>query len=50
MRMMGEMGTLVASYTEQTFLEDWVLFVPECKGCTHVLMRVAVARKTVFAL
>jgi hypothetical protein len=44
------MGTLVAGDTEQSFLEDWIFFVPEGKGCADVLMSVAVSAETIFAL
>jgi len=43
-------GALMASNAKQSLFEDFVLFIPEGKGGTHVLMGVGDAANAVLTL
>jgi hypothetical protein len=43
-------NALMPSDTEQSFFEDFVLFIPECEACANVLMGVTISANPVLAL
>jgi hypothetical protein len=45
-----EENTLMTSDAEQSLLENLILFIPEGKTCTDILMGIAISANAVFAL
>jgi hypothetical protein len=43
-------GTLVASDSKQSLLENFVIFIPKGKACANVLMGITISANAVFAL